>query len=414
MNALPLRRPQLPLALRGLNAAGAALARIGLFETRLDEDSLCAAACSKTGFSDFGDERFRIGLRDQIEAQDLFERMHFLGIQIARYVIRRSLRNRLLIEQRLKEHPEVLQVQVPRPLVIAGLGRTGTTLLMNLLAQDPAARPLLFWEATAPAALPRKRSARDLRAKQARLLARLGKYVLPQVAAINPFDPEGPMECGPLFRNAFLLPGFGQDILHWLKTLPQERLEWAYGQYHRQLKLLEWARPAPGHWILKWPLHLIATETLLKTLPDVSIIQTHRDPCQVMASHCQVAQILTVFFGDERWAAFPREMLSLVGEALRRSVDARQRIPDSRIFDIHFRRLVAEPIAVLRDVYDHFGYPYTDEFEQRARAWLEANPAPKRERKYHDLEQFGLTRDEVEKQFDFYSQYYGLKAGARQ
>jgi len=39
------------------------------------------------------------------------------------------------------EHPEIRDVPIERPVFILGFPRTGTTLLHNLLAQDPAARP---------------------------------------------------------------------------------------------------------------------------------------------------------------------------------------------------------------------------------------------------------------------------------
>ena len=44
----------------------------------------------------------------------------------------------------VKEHPEIREIKIERPLFIVGNPRTGTTLLLNLLAQD--ARAPLLWE----------------------------------------------------------------------------------------------------------------------------------------------------------------------------------------------------------------------------------------------------------------------------
>ena len=44
---------------------------------------------------------------------------------------------------------------IERPIFIVGQPRTGTTILFDLLAQDPALRPPLTWEVDNPYPLPR-------------------------------------------------------------------------------------------------------------------------------------------------------------------------------------------------------------------------------------------------------------------
>jgi hypothetical protein len=205
-----------------------------------------------------------------------------------------------------------------------------------------------------------------------------------------------------LFRSTFVLPAFGKNVRKTLLELTPERIEWAYRQYYRQLQLLEWQRPAPGHWLLKWPLHLVALDTLAKTLPDAAIVQTHRDPLEVVPSNCQLISHLAFFFSEERWNTFPQELAALIAMVLRRSLEARQKIPSHRIVDVEYRRLVSDPIGVLRAIYDHFDYRFTTEVERRARAWLDQHPAPTRGRSYYDFRQFGLDRDAVREAFAFY------------
>ena len=48
--------------------------------------------------------------------------------------------NRMRVEDWLKHHPEVLEAPVEQPMFVFGLPRTGTTLMINLLAADPATR----------------------------------------------------------------------------------------------------------------------------------------------------------------------------------------------------------------------------------------------------------------------------------
>jgi hypothetical protein len=401
-----LTRPRLPWALRAIDALGGRLERLGLLRFPMDEEALCAIACRQTGLKDFGDERFRLGLRQQIEGQRVFERFPFISRLALRFLTLRALRNRLLIEEQIAAHPEILQERIVKPLVIVSFGRMGTTLLQNLLAQDPAGRSLANWEAAAPARP--KASGVDPRLRRARRQVWLLKHALPKLGKLHTFEAEGPQECGVLLRNAFYRPDVGQSPRAWLQQLTPEWMDWAYGQYRRQLQLLQWQRPAPGHWLLKWPLHSIAIETLLRTFPDAVIVQTHRDPIEVIPSVCQVAAQLTFFLGDERWAEVPRELMLFIADVLRRGIEARQRIPAGRVLDVQFRDLVREPIATLRRIYEHAGYPFSDEVRRRAEQWLAAHPKPKREKDYYDLRQFGLDAAEVDATFAFYRDYFQI------
>ena len=60
------------------------------------------------------------------------------------------LKNRLLIEDLLRRHPEILEERIAAPIIICGLPRTGTTHLHNLMSADPALRSLPYWESLEP------------------------------------------------------------------------------------------------------------------------------------------------------------------------------------------------------------------------------------------------------------------------
>jgi sulfotransferase family protein len=409
-----IERRRAPLVLRAFNAAGRALEGLGLFRMCLDEQVLCAAARRKTGLSDFGDERFRPLLRQQIsDLQDLFGRFQFVGRLMARVWLRKGLCNRLLIEQQIKEHPEVLRVTVPRPLIVAGLPRTGTTLLANLLNQDPGSRALVLGEGLSPAGSGGTAGrGGDPRLRRAARLVKLGRWVAPQLHAVYIVEANAPVECGMLFRNTFL-PRYvtAKDLSHWRAAFSPDTWEWAYREYYRQLQLLEWQHPAPDHWVLKWPEHLWALDIVLKTMPEATIVQTHRAPEQVVPALCQAAARFGYLLSDERWESFPEYMLSGVVEGLRRSMEMRQRIPSSRVCDVSYTRLIADPIGALREIYDHLGYRYSDEFERRARAWLRDHPAPRRGERYYDLEQLGLDPAAVKTAVAFYAQQSATMGG---
>jgi hypothetical protein len=97
-------------------------------------------------------EGLEILLRDHVRSGLLTER----GEQMlkGRYV--NALANRMRVDDHIRQHPEVLETPIQRPVIILGLVRTGTTVTSYLMDVDPANRSLLRWEANnvAPPAVP--------------------------------------------------------------------------------------------------------------------------------------------------------------------------------------------------------------------------------------------------------------------
>ena len=86
-------------------------------------------------------------LRDSLNTE---AHLHELGEQIAAGEIVEYLSTRLGLVDWRKQHPEIADVDVVPPIVIVGQARTGTTILHDLLAQDPANRVPLTWEVDRP------------------------------------------------------------------------------------------------------------------------------------------------------------------------------------------------------------------------------------------------------------------------
>ena len=80
------------------------------------------------------------------------------GIMQQHVFILGLLKNRLLIEDLIGRHPEILEERIVAPIIICGLPRTGTTHLHNLMSADPALRSLPYWESLEPVLRRRTRS----------------------------------------------------------------------------------------------------------------------------------------------------------------------------------------------------------------------------------------------------------------
>src|ERR1700730_10576051 len=162
----------------------------------MDVPTLIAAAERHTGLSDLGDTRILAVLHKLVDALNTEADLTENGRKRFETNIVNTLANRLRVEDYLQKHPELLQRPTDRPMFVFGLPRTGTTLAINLLHQDPARRCLRRWEAfhSVP---PPKRQELSAGPRYAEEQARLDQAikVAPQIAAIHHENADSPTEC---------------------------------------------------------------------------------------------------------------------------------------------------------------------------------------------------------------------------
>src|ERR1700733_5918223 len=123
-------------------------------ECPLDADALHAKATAETGLADFGPDDYRERLEVYLAALREIDGLHGPGVVNFHAQVLQSLKNRLLLNDLLARHPEIRDVELLPPVVIAGLPRTGTTHLHNLLAAGPTFRTIPYWESVEPFPLP--------------------------------------------------------------------------------------------------------------------------------------------------------------------------------------------------------------------------------------------------------------------
>ena len=106
----------------------------------LQENALMNEAMANTGLSDFGDDAFREGMGILLETLEGEAKLNDFGHAFAHAEILRHLENRLRVTEDLKRYPEILEEKIEKPIIVASLPRTGSTIMHFLLAQDPAIR----------------------------------------------------------------------------------------------------------------------------------------------------------------------------------------------------------------------------------------------------------------------------------
>ena len=105
----------------------------------LSPAAIIATAEETTGLSDFGGDDWREALEVLTEALVAEAALTEFGEVVAQADLVGSLTRRLQIVEYRRTHPELADAPIERPIFIVGQVRTGTTILFELLAQDPNA-----------------------------------------------------------------------------------------------------------------------------------------------------------------------------------------------------------------------------------------------------------------------------------
>ncbi len=402
-----------PFGLRIFNRSGAALRKLGIPLVRLDADSLLQAARKSTGLTDFGHDTFRAPLDRLVASLESEAQLTMLGRVIARRDLVRLLEGRLRHTDLRKQHREIEWERIERPLFILGMPRTGTSILHELLAQDPHNRVPMSWEVMIPFPPPETRTFRsDPRIAQVDAhLAGVDKLI-PDFKKMHPMGAELPQECAAITQYEF-----ASMIWHTSNRVPSYE-RWfesadarpVYEAHKRFLQMLQWK--APGErWVLKSPQHLWTLQSLLAVYPDARIVQNHRDPLKVVASLVSLVCTLRSLAMEE---VDPHEIgldwTQRLAAGLEHATRIRDeaKLPESQVLDVPFREFMADEIAMVRKIYEHFGMEYSAEAERRMRAFLAANAADKHGRHTYDLSLAGLDEATERKRYAAYQQRFEI------
>jgi hypothetical protein len=378
--------------------------------TSLDEASILAEARERAGLSEFGDDSFREPLRRMLHALDTEAHLNEAGRAAQRERTVGLLVNRLRIEDWLARHPEILDERIGAPIVIAGLPRTGTTLLHRLLSCDPGLYAGLWYELRNPAPFPGSDWRReDPRIADAEEQVKQVLASVPELATIHPWDHRGADEEIMLLEYTFLstMPEAGANVPEFGRWIARQDQRPAYRYLERMLKFLQWQKRAKGQradrWVLKAPYHLGFVDVLFEVFPDARVVQTHRDPLETIPSISSMNYALWRLAADDPDpVAVGRQWGEKFRAALERCMELRDsRFPD-RFVDVWYRDVQRDPMAEVRRIYAWLGRTLTPEAEAGMRRWLVDNARDKRAPHRYDLATFGFTREQLERDFAAY------------
>ncbi len=382
--------------------------------TRLDEASILEEARERAGLDDFGSPEFWEPLRVILRGLEDEARLNPGGRMGQRERIVGLLVNRLRAQSWFARHPEIVEETLEDPIVIVGFPRTGTTMLHRTIASEPRMYSIAWWETRNPAPFPgwtpeNAALVRDPRIADAEEQIRAMLEANPDLAAVHPFEAEGPDEEIMILEHSFISgvpPAFANlpSYFDWLEAHDNGP---GYAYMKQLIQFLQWQKKQRGEererWVLKTPHHLMHLDLLFEHFPGATVIQTHRDPVETMPSFASMNYESRLLASDEVDAEETgAQWCNRFRKAMERCLDVRDRMPAERFVDIWYRDAVADPIAQVKRIYDHVGMTFTKEAERAMLAWAEENRRGDRPTHDYTLEQFGFSEESLRRDFAGY------------
>lgn len=366
------------------------------------------AAQAQTGLSDFGAMDFveRLELWCQCVKGDAFlspVSHAMLWTMFLRYAC-----DRLRVEDICKRHPEILGIVIDRPIIVAGPPRSGTTHLLGLLSADQRLRSMPWWEAIAP--VPTKAdapSARDPNPRWTRAEAGWQQQdaMMPLFKYMHEFSPDHISE--DIELQAL---DFSSYLLEWLALVPKWRDYYlchdqsgTYAYLKKGLQVLTFLK-GPNRWVIKCPQHMEQLPVLQRTFPDATYVITHRDPVASIRSTLSMwlyaSRILRTKSDPEEPKGYWIDRYRVL---LERCVRDHHLLPPEQTVDVFFHQWIKNPDAVLGEIYDKAGMTLDAETLATLHRYHAENDPVAKGRVVFNLERdFGLTADDIHKDFEFY------------
>jgi hypothetical protein len=385
----------------------------GSMAVPLDVRSLLDEAERNTGLSYFGsDDVWREGLEVLTSSLEREARLTLLGRLLCRADIVNALETRLQIEATYEQHPEIEDEAIEAPLFIIGLPRSGTSILHELLAQDPGHRVPLSWEARHPCPPPEEATYdTDPRIERCEAYVSFWSELVPEYRAMHEMGARIPCECLWLTMPTFAceewigrqqVPSF----VDWYAGTDQAAV---YAYHRRVLKLLQFRFRRP-RWVLKAPSHMAVLDKLLGEYPDARIIQTHRDPIKSMGSTASILSALSFMRSED--ADIDTIISGFGGEGmawrLNAAMEAREAARPEQFFDVGYRELLSDPTGTISRAYAHFGIEYTADADALMRDYLANKPQGKYGTHSYSFDDLGLDLATERARFRAYQERFDV------
>ena len=369
-------------------------------------DELKALTVEAEGTDDFGDAHFEEGLAVLCRALTDDVELSAMGVISQHTLLVQLLRNRLRVQRELTRHPEIRDIEIEAPIVVAGMPRTGTTHLHNLMSADPALRSLPYWESLEPVPPDDERGVDpDPRRERCDLALGFMDEAMPYFKRMHEMTTDHVHE-----EIQLLAMHFSTMLFESVVPLPTYRDWWkatdqtaSYRYLKDVLRVLTHERGG-DRWVLKSPQHLSCFPVLAEVFPDATFVVTHRDPVAVTLSMAtMVAYSCRMNLARPDPTVLGAYWRDRVQDLLADCVRDREALLDAQTIDVGFDEFMADDRAMVERIYTLADQPW----DARARAAVDAYQATHPRGRHggvrYDFAVLGLDRSELEQSLAFYT-----------
>jgi len=370
--------------------------------------TILGAAQAQTGLSDFGAMDFveRLELWCQCVKDDSFLSPISHAALWTMFV--RYASDRLRVEDICRRHPEILDIVIDRPIIVAGPPRSGTTHLLGLLSADKRLRSMPWWEATAPVPTQADApTADDPNPRWSRAEAGWQQQdaIMPLMKYMHEFSPDHISE--DIELQAL---DFSSYLLEWLVLAPKWRDYYlshnqsgTYAYLKKGLQVLTFLK-GPNRWVIKCPQHMEQLPALRATFPDATYVITHRDPVGSIRSTLSMwlyaSRILRTKSDPDEPKAYWIERYRTL---LQRCVRDHHVLPAKQTVDVYFHQWIKDPNAILGEIYAKAGLPLDADTLATLHTYHADHDPSVKGRVVFNLERdFDITPEDIRRDFNFY------------
>lgn len=374
----------------------------------LTVDGLHEQATAQTGLTDFGEQDYRDRMAVLLEAFNELPNFTPFGRTYAFALMLTFLKGRLRVVEHLDKHPEIFDVDIKAPLVIAGLPRTGTTHLHSLLAADPALRSLPYWEAQEPVPAPGEEGTIEPRRQRTGDALNISNTLMPYFQLMHEMTIDHIHEDIGLMVQDFA-SGFFTTLTHlprWSDYLRDNHQTPGYQYLRMMLQVLQHQDGFDRRWVLKSPQHLEQFIPIKTVFPDATFIVTHRDPVDVAVSMATMATMMTytmrMSVDKVDVPTVANYWIGRIDELLSACMRDHDQLPKDRTIDVRFDEFMADDLAMAQRVWATAKYVPSDESRKAVADYMAGHTRGRLGKIDYRAEDLGLDKDELRQRFTPY------------
>eukprot|EP00051_Salpingoeca_urceolata_P026601 m.477862 g.477862 ORF g.477862 m.477862 type:complete len:460 (-) comp20972_c0_seq1:52-1431(-) len=366
--------------------------------------SLMDGAAARTGLSDWGDKddffpAFDILLKSIREEAGLSPVGRFLVTEL----MTQLLSTRLRLTALLQEHGDAIRAEnITKPLIIAPIPRSGSTVMHNTLAASGDFRVLPYFEALEP--LRKLDEEIDSRIKPCEDAVMFINFMRPLFRIMHTMTPNAVHEelqltaiwfNSILFEASYMVPSYAT----WRKKQDQVPV---MQQLKLMLQVLQWQDRLKGiepkQWLLKTPGHVSRVPALQAVFPDARILCMHRDPIPAVKSLATLASYMAGMNSNQvqpklmarQWAT---NLFWMADTLLKDRTSGA--VNESSVMDLEAAVFWRDYTGVIQQVYRFAGREASSESKARVAEYLEAHPRQGAKKIIYSLKLFDMSEEQL-------------------